>query len=87
MTNLDNVSEINKIKAPNNPADGIKNLWSLPKILLIICGAINPTNPITPKKATVSAAVNEDNNKAINRIFSVLIPKLLAVISPAERLL
>lgn len=55
---------------------------SFPNIRRAIWGMINPTNPTTPQKATVTAINREDRESTINLTFWVFIPLVRAISSP-----
>ena len=55
MTILDSISANRRRTDPVKAEAGMKKRWSVPMILLIICGPINPMNPMRPTKETITA--------------------------------
>lgn len=79
---LATVSDIKSIREPKRADDGIKNLWSVPIILLEICGAIKPTKLIIPKNETHTEIRIDAKNIPPSLVLCVFTPRTLALSSP-----
>ncbi len=64
---------------------GMTNLLSDPSIILMMCGAMSPTNPMIPAQATITAMMSAMMNRQMILRDSVSRPRLVAALSPSAR--